>query len=276
MSELDLGRVVGYGLPAGGAVGQIPVKKSAANYDLDWQNPQYSRPNLLDNWCFIGGGSQLGDGVFPINQKGQTQYTRASGCIDQWEIVTGGTQVDLVSSGLKITISSSANLASLFAQALRSIQNIAGKTVTISCLVTENTTTKGVAFRTGSAQLETIIGTGLFSHTYGGYLSTYNSAGFAAIDRNADNGKYLIISAIKLEIGEYQTLAHQDTNGNWVLNELPNFGEELLKCQRYFQMFRTEALRPTYGADCRPTMAAAQPTKGTVTIDGVTYYTLTA
>ena len=38
------------------------------------------------------------------------------------------------------------------------------------------------------------------------------------------------IYAIKLERGGVQTLAHQDSSGNWVLNEVPDYGEELLKC----------------------------------------------
>ena len=39
--------------------------------------------------------------------------------------------------------------------------------------------------------------------------------------------------AAKLELGDTQTLAHQE-NGVWVLNEIPNYAEELAKCQRYF------------------------------------------
>lgn len=42
------------------------------------------------------------------------------------------------------------------------------------------------------------------------------------------------IAAHKLEIGSKQTLAHQDEDGKWVLNEIPNYAEELAKCQRYF------------------------------------------
>lgn len=42
------------------------------------------------------------------------------------------------------------------------------------------------------------------------------------------------IKAIKLELGSQQTLAHQDENGNWVLNEIPDYGEQLARCQRYF------------------------------------------
>ena len=42
------------------------------------------------------------------------------------------------------------------------------------------------------------------------------------------------IKAAKLELGSQQTLAHQDADGNWVLNEVPNYGEQLRRCQRYF------------------------------------------
>ena len=40
--------------------------------------------------------------------------------------------------------------------------------------------------------------------------------------------------AAKLELGSQQTLAHQE-NGAWVLNEIPDYGEQLRRCQRYFQ-----------------------------------------
>lgn len=43
------------------------------------------------------------------------------------------------------------------------------------------------------------------------------------------------IIAVKLELGDQQTLAHQDASGNWVLNDPPpNKALELLKCQRYY------------------------------------------
>lgn len=41
------------------------------------------------------------------------------------------------------------------------------------------------------------------------------------------------IKAIKLELGTHQTLAHQDDNGVWQLNEIPDYGEQLARCQRY-------------------------------------------
>lgn len=47
------------------------------------------------------------------------------------------------------------------------------------------------------------------------------------------------VKAAKLELGSQQTLAHQE-NGVWVLNEIPNYGEQLARCQRYFYAVNTE------------------------------------
>lgn len=46
-----------------------------------------------------------------------------------------------------------------------------------------------------------------------------------------------ICLAIKLELGSQQTLAHQE-NGKWVLNEIPDYGEQLRRCQRYYQRLK--------------------------------------
>lgn len=46
-------------------------------------------------------------------------------------------------------------------------------------------------------------------------------------------GSKIKLIAAKLELGPTQTLAHLE-NGNWVLNEIPDYGEQLRRCQRYF------------------------------------------
>lgn len=46
-------------------------------------------------------------------------------------------------------------------------------------------------------------------------------------------GSKIKLIAAKLELGPTQTLAHLE-NGNWVLNEIPDYGEQLRKCQRYY------------------------------------------
>ena len=47
----------------------------------------------------------------------------------------------------------------------------------------------------------------------------------------------MTVKAVKLELGSVQTLAHQDANGAWVLNEIPKFGDQLAECQRYCVAF---------------------------------------
>ena len=51
----------------------------------------------------------------------------------------------------------------------------------------------------------------------------------------SDQGGTAKIIATKLELGTYQTLAYQDSNGNWnLLDSPPNIEQELAKCQRYY------------------------------------------
>lgn len=53
------------------------------------------------------------------------------------------------------------------------------------------------------------------------------------------------IKAAKLELGQTQTLAHQE-NGQWVLNEVPDYGEQLRRCQRYCYRLNSHAYGWTY------------------------------
>ena len=48
------------------------------------------------------------------------------------------------------------------------------------------------------------------------------------------------IRAVKLELGTEQTIAHQE-NGVWVLNEIPDYGEQLRRCQRYYQRLKASS-----------------------------------
>ena len=49
-------------------------------------------------------------------------------------------------------------------------------------------------------------------------------------------GKSADVLAVKVELGSTQTLAHQE-NGVWVLNEIPDYGEQLARCQGYQLIF---------------------------------------
>ena len=85
-----------------------------------------------------------------------------------------------------------------------------------------------------------------------------------------------LVTAVKCEYGSQQTLARQDAAGNWVLNDPPpDKALELLKGQRYYQVFSREDLRPDKAVDFRPPMRI-DPALSTIQINGVTYYTADA
>lgn len=47
------------------------------------------------------------------------------------------------------------------------------------------------------------------------------------------SGQQIKVVAAKWEQGDVSTLAHQDSAGNWVLNEAPSYADTLRACQRY-------------------------------------------
>ncbi len=55
------------------------------------------------------------------------------------------------------------------------------------------------------------------------------------------------ILAAKLELGDTQTLAHEE-DGEWVLNEIPDFGEQLAKCQYFARMVNAVLLVRAIGS----------------------------
>lgn len=69
-------------------------------------------------------------------------------------------------------------------------------------------------------------------------FSHLNDKDIISFVNNAQTNK--TIAAAKLELGSQQTLAHQDAGGNWVLNEIPDYGEQLRRCQRYFYRLKAQ------------------------------------
>lgn len=199
------------------------------------------RLNLLDDWYFVGGGSQLGDGVFPINQKGNAITTGYNVYpIDRWK-TTGyaSTQCKLLATGLKLTNTSSNGAAGL-RQYLPSIIP-AGTKLTISVLGVGGETFNGISARFyDSDNNYDVIAQNQMTYSgeliYGTITLTRDCVSCQL--RMAPNVTNFTFKAVKLEIGSYQTLVHNEgteADPNWVLNALPNWFEELRKCQRYLQ-----------------------------------------
>lgn len=169
-------------------------------------------PNLLDNWYFGN----------PVNQRGQTSYTGAGYTIDRWRIDdSDGLGSLTINNDKTITISNGAAQNPLwFTQIL---ENAIPGTRTASALV------KSI---TGSANMYSgaSTGTGLLLGLNAMQTSEEDNIGMRLV---VFPNSSVTLKAVGLELGTQQTLAHQEY-GDWVLNEIPDFGTVLLKCQRHY------------------------------------------
>ena len=213
------------------------------------------RKNLLDNAYFSGGGSQSGWGNLPINQRLATTYsTSGEYTIDRWR-----------SSGSNLTINVKTDCVQFVSSFLstgyrRWMQDIPngviqeGRTYTVSALVKVNSMGGNHSIRlnyntasvipNGSIAIPNVLNTV--------QLITFSveiPAGYA-VDNSIEimtsngTGTYLDMDvyAMKLELGEGQTLVLQE-NGSLVLNETPDFNEQLTKCQLFLFSFAGGTVR---------------------------------
>lgn len=159
-------------------------------------------PNLLDNWYFGN----------PVNQRGAS-YVENNYGLDRWK----GTY------GVNANGTMGFNSSGFAIQGLEdSVKNILdGMMLTASILYVNGTLHTGTDVYTKTGDAHNFIGDGnvQFNNQADGNILLYA--------QSADQ-----IKAVKMEIGSQQTLAHQE-NGVWVLNEIPDYGEQLRRCQRY-------------------------------------------
>lgn len=145
--------------------------------------------------------------------------------IDGWKIQHSGeiVPIKIGSNGLSLNHGSDVwNYSEIF-QPLEAadIEYLTGKQVTLSALVGGSLYTKTFVFGTdnhvsGFAPNLDFIHISAFS-----FYPYFRFVGGDVID----------FTACKLELGSTQTLAHQDANGNWIINDPPpNKSDELLKC----------------------------------------------
>ena len=189
---------------------------------FDWQ----TNPDLIDNPYFIGGGTS---GKFPINQRRLTTYTGAGYGIDRWR-TTDNSHVVAIQSDHIESIG-----VGLFQQYCEATHPAMGKTVTLSMLGYASAANKAtLRFSNNSGGGATAnIGTTLGLYKVTGTLGIGDGQPRLGAVFTNDASVTIYIYAMKLELGSEQTLAHQE-NGVWVLNEIPDYGEELRKCQRRY------------------------------------------
>lgn len=185
--------------------------------------------NLLDNWYFVGGG---GPGQLPVNQRGQTHYDVTGGCtIDRWTLTGTGGSMDVQDEGVLLT--SPGQYATYFTHKIPSeiVSNLAGKQICLSALWGDDTGYGGslnIYFDDKWSDYVEITANDLNSRV----LTVPDGVKSIYVNFGSNGAGTCKIKAVKLELGSKQTLAHQES-GQWVLNEIPNYGEQLARCQRY-------------------------------------------
>lgn len=165
--------------------------------------------NMLDNWYFVD----------PINRQGKDNYAASSEAIytiDRWRIESGST-LYVNSTGVRVTSNK------WMQQIVRaSLSSLIGQKLTLSLLY-------DVGFDTFTVNVD---GTAATKQTaFGGNLKIEpldNKIGFTITQGSGNT----IFKAAKLEIGDKQTLAHEEGN-IWVLNEIPNWAEQYQICRSY-------------------------------------------
>lgn len=167
-------------------------------------------PKILDNWYFGN----------PVNQRGQTSYTGVGYGIDRWKLDIGESVT--IDNGLNIVKANS-----FVGQYFDDFDKFIGRQLVGSVLMSDGDLYTGTFVYNGVVNQAQTFFTSSRLVMYINKLS--NALTQVELNTLVDNVKVL---AVGLELGSQQTLAHQE-NGVWVLNEIPDYGEQLRRCQRY-------------------------------------------
>lgn len=161
--------------------------------------------------------------------------------IDRWSVeAERDLVITLVDNG--VHVKNRANQGRQLKQILPSELKLAGKMVTISILCGDVVGSVNYALSQTSSPYQNsalcrLTKAGLFSAT--GSVLTGQQKIMIVLDPGAE----ITILAAKLELGPTQTLARQE-NGQWVLNEVPDYGEQLLRCKRYCRVYKAGTTLP--------------------------------
>lgn len=192
-----------------------------------------TNPNLLRNAYFVGGGT--GWGVFPVNQRGASSYSGAVFGIDSWKNDNSDCLTTLFSGyvRLKNSSTSGASPSMINQYGISDAVSLADKTITMSALYKGNFrfnfTIGSTVHRSNYYDSEGDWALAILTYTFA-ESPTRPTMIFFVSNAQDSPGLTTDFKALKVEIGSQQTLAHKE-NGVWVLNEIPDYETELLRCQ---------------------------------------------
>ena len=152
-------------------------------------------------------------------------YMAVGYTVDRWMIGAGSNgTLSLTESGLKLTRTDG---IMYLAHRISKTQIPEGTTLTYSALTTLGLYSISFVVKNDTYH-EQDVGGGISL----GWNYTPAEMMELTLVNNTQNSDVIPIAA-KLELGDTQTLAHKEGD-KWVLNEIPDFGEQLRRCQRYF------------------------------------------
>lgn len=198
-------------------------------------------PNLLDNW-FFGRA---------VNQRGITEPADIRYAIDRWKI-NYVTQMQVLDGYIRITGQN--DVSQMFDADFR--KSLVGKKVTCSILYKNTSghiTSSAGVLENASDEWDLISKTVTW---------TDSDETFHLFRGGNPNSSSCDILAAKLELGSTQTLAHKEGD-RWMLNEIPDFGEQLRRCQRYCRVIGGTMNQPF----CNAVRREATKLEGFIPID---------
>ncbi len=196
----------------------------AAQVDLTIESGIYAlktdiiNPNLLDNWYFGN----------PVNRKGQTEYQgNQQVSTDRW-ILEHSTTLTL-HDGYE-TISGMWDKRQIFKTSLPPgvytmsalCRNVVGS-LYLQLFDEDGTQLESKDFSNIGEESEVV------KHTV---TLEREAKSFKLSLSGTSTGRADLVAA-KVELGARQSIAHLDANGNWALNEIPDYAEEYAKCVQY-------------------------------------------
>ena len=239
--------------------GTTTVEESLADISTTLQKKV--NPNLLDNWYFgnpvdqrggyvvipgveyyqlgsmtVGGTTTAYYKVISIDSNGNPTFSIDG--TNYWTLganmvrgYTGaGYGIDRWKADGVVTINGGISSTQPFYQIVEDkvIEALLGKVVTLSAMNADNLVSCTYKFPDSIpgdyVKLDKLYGDEILQV----YLRSGNNSQLFRFGSEVNK-----ILAVKVELGSQQTIAHQDANGNWVLNEIPDYGEQLARCQRY-------------------------------------------
>lgn len=170
---------------------------------IDGTDVYQTNPNLLDNpW-------------FTVRQRGDGPFSANTPAVDRWRTTSNAT---ITATANGITLTTTMRTWGMVQRVAKGFFTV-GKTYTISAMEQDGTITSASFEWTGSAISRYVTGANV------GFEISVSSSAYEQIYITTNYTGDVYLKAVKLELGSVSTLAN-DTP--------PDYGTELLKCQRYF------------------------------------------